>query len=96
MINLLDQMEIDGIKINSSCLKELSKKVDKKIKNSEKEIFSVAKREFNIGSPKQLGEILYNKLKIATIKKTKKEGFATSAAVLEDLVFKGHKLPRVV
>ena len=96
MVNLLSQMEIEGIKINSSFLKELSKKFDNKIKKLEKEIFSVAKREFNIGSPKQLGEILYNELKIATIKKTKKGGFATSAAVLEDLAFKGHKLPRIV
>ena len=96
MVNLLSQMEIEGIKINSSFLKELSRKFDNKIKKLEKEIFSIAKREFNIGSPKQLGEILYNELKIATIKKTKKGGFATSAAVLEDLAFKGHKLPRIV
>ena len=96
MVNLLSQMEIEGIKINSSFLKELSKKFDNKIKKLEKEIFSIAKREFNIGSPKQLGEILYNELKIAKIKKTKKGGFATSAAVLEDLAFKGHKLPRIV
>ena len=96
MVNLLSQMEIEGIKINSSFLKELSRKFDNKIKKLEKEIFSIAKREFNIGSPKQLGEILYNELKIATIKKTKKGGFATSAVVLEDLAFKGHKLPRIV
>jgi DNA polymerase-1 len=96
MVNLLSQMEIEGIKINSSFLKELSKKFDNKIKKLEKEIFSIAKREFNIGSPKQLGEILYNELKIAKIKKTKKGGFATSAAVLEDLAFTGHKLPRIV
>jgi len=96
MVNLLSQMEIEGIKINSSFLKELSKKFDNKIKKLEKEIFSIAKREFNIGSPKQLGEILYNELKIAKIKKTKKGGFATSAVVLEDLAFKGHKLPRIV
>jgi len=96
MVNLLAKMEIEGIKINSSFLKELSKKFDNKIKKLEKEIFSVAKREFNIGSPKQLGEILYNELKIATIKKTRKGGFATSAAVLEELAFKGHKLPRIV
>jgi len=96
MVNLLSQMEIEGIKINSVFLKELSKKFDNKIKKLEKEIFSIAKGKFNIGSPKQLGEILYNKLKIATIKKTRKGGFATSAAVLGDLAFKGHKLPMVV
>jgi len=93
MVNLLAQMEIEGVKINSNFLNELSKKFDNRIKKLEKEIFSLAKKEFNIASPKQLGEVLYNELKIATLKKTKKGGFATSAAVLEDLVFKGHKLP---
>ena len=93
MVNLLAQMEINGIKIDSSFLNILSKKFDNKIKKLEKEIFNIVKREFNIGSPKQLGEVLYNELKIATLKKTRKGGFATSAAVLEDLAFKGHKLP---
>jgi len=96
LVNLLAQMETDGIKIDSFFLKKLSKKFDIKIKKLEKVIFKDAKKEFNIGSPKQLGEILYNELKIATLKRTRKGGFATSAAVLEDLAFKGHKLPRYV
>jgi len=96
LINLLAQMEIEGIKIDSNFLNELSKKFDVKIKKLEKEIFKEAKKEFNIGSPKQLGEILYNELKIAALKKTRKGGFATSAIVLEDLAFKGHKLPKLV
>ena len=93
MISLLAQMEMKGVKINSNFLNELSKKFNVKIKKLEKKIFMEAKKEFNIGSPKQLGEILYNELKIAALKKTKKGSFATRAAVLEDLAFKGHKLP---
>ena len=96
LVSLLAQMEIEGIKIDSNFLNELSKKFDVKIKKLEKDIFKESKKEFNIGSPKQLGEILYNELKIAALKKTKKGGFATSATVLEDLVFKGHKLPKLV
>ena len=96
LVNLLAQMEIEGIKIDSNFLNELSKKFDTKIKKLEKDIFKESKKEFNIGSPKQLGEILYNELKIAALKKTKKGGFATSATVLEDLAFKGHKLPKLV
>jgi len=96
LVNLLAQMEIEGIKIDSNFLNELSKKFDVKIKKLEKDIFKESKKEFNIGSPKQLGEILYNELKIAALKKTKKGGFATSATVLEDLAFKGHKLPKLV
>ena len=96
LVNLLAQMEIEGIKIDSNFLNELSKKFDVKIQKLEKDIFKESKKEFNIGSPKQLGEILYNELKIAALKKTKKGGFATSATVLEDLAFKGHKLPKLV
>jgi len=96
MVELLTQMEIEGIKIDPKFLNQLSKKFDNKIKKLEKEIFSEAKKKFNIGSPKQLGQVLYNELKIATLRKTKKGGFATSASVLEDLVFKGHKLPGYV
>ena len=96
MVSLLAQMEIEGIKVDSNFLVELSKKFNNKIKKLEKEIFKESKKEFNIGSPKQLGEVLYNELKIAALKKTKKGGFATSAGVLEDLAFKGHKLPKIV
>ena len=96
LVSLLAEMEMQGIKIDSNFLNELSKKLDLKIKKLEKDIFKESKKEFNIGSPKQLGEILYNELKIAALKKTKKGGFATSAIVLEDLAFKGHKLPKLV
>jgi len=96
MINLLAKMEMRGIKIDPNFLNKLSINFNNKIKELEKKIFKEAKKEFNIGSPKQLGEILYNELKIAALKKTKKGGFATRAAVLEDLAFKGHNLPRNV
>jgi DNA polymerase-1 len=96
MIEILAFMEMRGIKIDSNFLKSLSLKFEKKIEKLEKEIFKIAKKEFNIGSPKQLGDIIYNDLKIAGLKKTKKGGFATSASVLEDLAFKGHKFPQLV
>ena len=96
MVDLLAQMEIEGIKIDPNFLHELSKKFDNKIRKLEKEIFKKSKKEFKIGSPKQLGEVLYHELKIAALKKTRKGGFATSAPVLEDLAFKGHKLARYV
>jgi len=96
LIEILAFMEINGIKIDSKFLKDLSLKFEKKIKNLEKEIFKLSKKEFNIGSPKQLGEIIYNELKIAVLKKTRKGSFATSASVLEDLAFKGHKFPKLI
>ena len=96
LIKILAFMEIKGIKVDSRSLEKLSKKFEKKIKDLEKEIFKISKKEFNIGSPKQLGEIIYNELKIAVLKKTKKGSFATSASVLEDLAFKGHKFPKLI
>jgi len=96
LIKILSDMEINGIKVDRDYLKELSKKFENKIKKIEKEIYSLAKKEFNIASTKQLGEIIYNELKISNLKKTKKGSLATSAAILEDLAFKGHKFPSLV
>ena len=96
LIKILAFMEINGIKVNKDFLKSLSIKFNKKIQILEKEIFKISKKEFKIGSTKQLGEIMYNELKISSLKKTKKGSFATSASVLEDLAFKGHKLPKFV
>ena len=96
LIKILAFMEIEGIKVDNKFLKTLSEKFEKKIIKLEKEVFKISKKEFNIASPKQLGEIIYNDLKIAVLKKTKKGSFATNANVLEDLAFKGHKLPQLV
>ena len=96
LIKILAFMEIEGVEVDSKFLNSLSSKFDKKIKKIEKEVFKISKKEFNIASPKQLGEIIYNDLKIAGTKKTKKGSFATSASVLEDLAFKGHKFPKLV
>ncbi len=96
LLRILADMEIQGIKVDNKFLKTLSTKFEKKIEKIQKEVFKLSKKEFNIASPKQLGEILYNDLKIADLKKTKKGSFATSASVLEDLAFKGHKFPQLV
>ena len=95
-IKILASMEINGVKIDSTFLNDLSKKFELKIINLEKKIFKISKKEFNIGSTKQLGEIMYNELKISALKKTKKGSFATSASVMEDLAYKGHELPKLI
>jgi len=96
LVKILSQIEMNGIKVDNEYLKKLSKKFDDKIKKIEKGIYSIANKEFNIGSPKQLGEIIYNELKITKLKKTRKGSLATSAAILEDLAYKGHKFPSLV
>jgi len=96
MVKLLSTLEFNGIKVDANHLKKLSARFEKKLKKIEKNIYELAGREFNIGSPKQLGEIIYNELKIAKLKKTKKGSLATNANVLEDLAFTGHKFPNLI
>ena len=96
LIKILARMEINGVKLDTTSLRKLSIKFDEKIKTLEEKIFKLSKKEFNIASTKQLGEIIYNELKITAKKKTKKGSFATSATVLEDLAFKGHKFPKLI
>ena len=96
MVQLLSKIEFNGIKVDDLYLKKLSKKFKGKLRKIEKEIYSIAGKEFNIGSPKQLGEIIYNELKIAKSKKTKKGSLATNANILEDLSLTEHKFPKLI
>ena len=96
MVYLLSKIEMNGIKIDDAYLKKLSKKFEERLIKKEKEIYKISGKEFNIGSPKQLGEIIYNDLKIAKLKKTKKGSLATNAKILEDLALTGHKFPKLV
>ncbi len=96
MITILSKLESSGIKVDDTYLKKLSKKFEERLITIEKEIYKISGKKFNIGSPKQLGEIIYNVLKIAKLKKTKKGSLATSAKILEDLASTGHKFPNLV
>ena len=96
LIKILALMEINGIRLDKTSLKKLSTKFNDKIMKIENKIYKISKKKFNIGSTKQLGEIMYNDLKISSLKRTKKGSFATNAVVLEDLAFKGHELPKLV
>ena len=96
LIKILANMEIQGVKVDDKFLNILSKKFEKKISSIEDKIYKISKKKFNIASTKQLGEIMYEDLKIASLKKTKKGSYATSASVLEDLAFKGNEFPKLI
>ena len=81
LINSILKMETNGMKVDNNYLKNLSNEFELRIKNVEKKIFKLAGKEFNIGSPKQLAEILYNKLGLKGGKKGKSGLYSTSAAV---------------
>ena len=84
LVKTLADMEYHGFKINVSELVEFSRELDGKIEEIKSKIFSLAGEEFNINSPKQLGVILFEKLGLPVIKKTK-TGYSTNAEVLEEL-----------
>ena len=96
LIKILSSMENNGIKIDQTILGKLSKKFEIEIQNLEKKIFKISGEEFNIASPKQLGDIIYDKLKIAGTKKTKKGNLATNVSVLENLADQGHEFPKLI
>ena len=84
LARVLSLMETRGFLVDCEGLKEYSAKLNEQIKEITAEIYSMAGEEFNINSPKQLGQILFVKLGLPAKKKTK-SGFSTSADVLEDL-----------
>jgi len=84
LIEVLVDVEKTGVKIDTEILGQISKELERMIENHSAEIFKLAGQEFNINSPKQLGEILFNKMKIMPTKKTK-TGFSTDVFVLEEL-----------
>jgi len=92
LISVLSDIENEGIIVNEKTLNSLSETLTKNIIELEKKIFSITKEEFNIGSPKQLGEILFDKLKLDKGKKSKTGAWQTSVSILEDLSNKGHEI----
>jgi DNA polymerase I len=81
---ILADMEFTGVKIDVDRLKKMGEELGEQLKEIEQEIYELAGQEFNINSPKQLGVILFEKLNLPVIKKTK-TGYSTSADVLEKL-----------
>ena len=92
LLKVLASMESNGIKINSTFLNKLSLEYNSELKIIEKNIFDLSNQSFNLASPKQLGEILFKKLKIIdNPKKTKTGQYSTSEEVLSFLA-KDHKI----
>ncbi|MBL4615814.1 MAG: DNA polymerase I, partial [Magnetovibrio sp.] len=93
LIPVLVQMESEGIKADATELKRLSDDFAKRLGDLEIEIHKIAGEPFNIASPKQLGEILFDKMGIEGGKKGKTGAYATGADILEGLAANGHELP---
>ncbi len=93
---VLATMEREGVKIERDALSRLSSDFAQRMAALEAEAYEQAGREFNIGSPKQLGEILFGEMGLPGGKKTKTGAWQTGADVLEDLAAEGRDLPRTI
>jgi DNA polymerase-1 len=93
LIPVLLNMEQAGIKVDAPQLRKLSSEFEKRMLELEQEIHKVAGRPFNVGSPKQLGEILFDEQKLPGGRRNKNGSWATDVSILEDLAAQGHALP---
>ena len=96
LIGVLAEMEWNGVKIDTATLQRLSEEMGKNLDRLVGEIYGLADGEFNINSPKQLGEVLFQKLKLPMVKKTRKtRDFSTNQEVLEELA-QEYELPQKI
>jgi len=96
LVEVLSSIEANGIEVNKKFLTSLSNEFENESKKLEKNIFKLSKEEFNIGSPKQLGEILFINLKIPGGKKTKSGTYSTDSLALNNLASDGFEIAQLV
>ena len=96
LIKVLIQMEKNGISIDINRLSKLSKTFESKLLELEKLCFNLIDEEVNLGSPKQVGEILFEKLNLPGGKRTSTGSWSTNASTLEDLANQGHEFPKLL
>lgn len=94
LATVLVAMEREGVKLDIDGIKAFGKEISEKAEKISREIYEYAGYEFNIGSPKQLGSVLFEKLKLSGAKKTK-TGYSTNAEVLESLMDKHPIIPLI-
>ena len=97
LVSVLAEMEMNGVRIDTTSLQETSTILSKRINDIEKDIYTLAGEEFNISSPKQVGEILFGKMKIIEKpKKTKTGQYVTSEEVLQQLKNKSEIVGKIL
>jgi len=96
LAKIIMDMEKNGVSVDEKILNRLSEKFERKIKDIEKNCFEIVGEEFNLGSPKQVGEILFDKLGIKGGKKTPSGSWSTDADTLAFLASTGNNLPKLL
>ncbi len=92
LIPVIAQMELDGVEVHPATLMEMSKDFEAKLQVLEEDIYALSGRSFNISSPKQVGEVLFDEIGLQGGKKTKAGAYSTSVDVLEKLSLEGHDI----
>ncbi|MBO8170033.1 MAG: DNA polymerase I [Thermoanaerobacteraceae bacterium] len=95
LAKVLAKMEAAGIKVDKAKLEQMGEQLDDSIERLTREIYDMAGKEFNINSPKQLGEVLFEDLGLPPVKKTK-TGYSTNAQVLEELASKHEIVAKIL
>jgi len=96
LLPVLNALERNGVNIDIWMLQQQSDELAHKIDGFQQQAWAIAEEEFNLGSPKQLGTILYEKLELPILKKTPKGQPSTAESVLQDLADDGYELPQVI
>ncbi|MBV2095148.1 MAG: DNA polymerase I [Candidatus Thiodiazotropha sp. (ex Codakia orbicularis)] len=96
LIPVLSRMERNGVTIDGAMLRAQSGELAKSMHQLEQQAYALAGHSFNLGSPKQIGEIFFNELKLPVIAKTPKGAPSTAESVLVELAEQGHELPAVI
>jgi DNA polymerase I len=96
LVPVLSRMERNGIMIDGEKLRQQSGELAKKMHNLEQQAYKIAGHNFNLGSPKQIGEVFFNELKLPVVSKTPKGAPSTAESVLVELAEQGHELPSVI
>ncbi len=96
LVPVLSRMERTGVKIDSDMLARQSRELSERLHALEQQAYELAGRPFNLGSPKQIGEIFFGELGLPVIAKTPKGAPSTSEAVLQELADRGFELPALI
>ena len=96
LVPIIAEMESNGVSLDRAALARLSQDLSVRLKEIEEEVNGLAPRPFNIGSPKQLGEILFDDLSLPGGKRGKTGAYSTDSSVLEELAEKGHTIAQKV
>ncbi|HHH13916.1 MAG TPA: DNA polymerase I [Thiolapillus brandeum] len=96
LVPVLSRMERTGVRIDTALLRQQSAELAEKLHRLEERAYALAGRPFNLGSPKQIGQIFFEELGMEVIRKTPKGAPSTSEEVLQELAARGHELPAVI